>query len=115
MREQPTVFQKLKMGAMMGGTVGLCIGLVFGTINILRYFVLIDARYGPGQRGYLSTLATYMGSSAATFGFFMAIGTVIRTQPLSDVEARKWGELREKFRRKNVKIPVYILRELNNK
>jgi NAD/NADP transhydrogenase beta subunit len=64
----------------MGGTVGLCIGLVFGTMNIIRY--------GPGNRGYVSTLATYMGSSAATFGFFMSIGTVIRTEPLS-VEQRR--------------------------
>ncbi|KAI9145027.1 reactive mitochondrial oxygen species modulator 1-domain-containing protein [Paraphysoderma sedebokerense] len=70
--QEPTVFQKLKMGAMMGGTVGLCIGLVFGTVSVLRY--------GPGPNGYVRTLGQYMGSSAASFAFFMAIGTVIRTE-----------------------------------
>lgn len=31
---------------------------------------------GPGPRGALATLAQYMGSSAATFAFFMSIGSV---------------------------------------
>lgn len=60
------------MGALMGSTVGLCMGLVFGTFNILRY--------GAGPKGFLGTLSQYMLSSAATFGFFMSIGSVIRTQ-----------------------------------
>jgi hypothetical protein len=33
-----------------------------------------DLKSGP--RGSIATLATYMGSSAATFGFFMSIGSV---------------------------------------
>ncbi|CAO3694862.1 unnamed protein product [Umbelopsis ramanniana] len=60
------------MGAMMGGTVGLCVGLVFGTINIMRF--------GSGQRGAISMLGSYMAGSAASFGFFMSIGSVIRSE-----------------------------------
>jgi len=69
---EPTTFDKMKMGAMMGGTVGLCVGLVFGTINILRF--------GSGQRGAISMLGSYMAGSAASFGFFMSIGSVIRSE-----------------------------------
>jgi len=65
-----TVWQKLKMGAMMGSGVGLTIGFIFGSYSILRG--------GAGPRGALSTLSQYMLSSAATFGFFLAIGSVIR-------------------------------------
>ncbi|KAF2275944.1 uncharacterized protein EI97DRAFT_433876 [Westerdykella ornata] len=67
----PSTFDKLKMGGMMGGSVGLIIGFIFGFTNILRY--------GPGPNGMMRTLGQYMLGSAATFGFFMAIGTTIRT------------------------------------
>ncbi|KAI9598934.1 reactive oxygen species modulator 1, partial [Syncephalis fuscata] len=69
---EPTVFDKLKMGAMMGGTVGLCIGLVFGTVNVVRF--------GPGQHGYLGTLGRSMASSAGFFGLLMAVGSVVRSE-----------------------------------
>ncbi|OLL22656.1 Protein MGR2 [Neolecta irregularis DAH-3] len=68
----PSTFDKLKMGAMMGGSVGLCVGLLFGTVSILQH--------GAGPKGFVRTLGKYMLSSAATFGGFMAIGTVIRTE-----------------------------------
>ncbi|PHH62861.1 hypothetical protein CDD81_6661 [Ophiocordyceps australis] len=64
-------FDKLKMGALMGGTVGVIIGFIFGTVNIFRY--------GAGPSGIMRTLGRYMGASGATFGFFMSIGTVVRT------------------------------------
>ncbi|KAF2658493.1 hypothetical protein K491DRAFT_690034 [Lophiostoma macrostomum CBS 122681] len=67
----PSTFDKLKMGGMMGGSVGLIIGFIFGFTNIVRY--------GPGPNGMLRTLGQYMLGSSATFGFFMAIGTTIRT------------------------------------
>jgi len=71
---EPSIFQKMKMGAMMGAGVGLTIGFIFGSYSILRQ--------GAGPRGFLATLSQYMLSSAATFSFFLAIGSVIRTDTL---------------------------------
>ncbi|KAI9572629.1 reactive mitochondrial oxygen species modulator 1-domain-containing protein [Boletus coccyginus] len=73
--QEPTVWQKCKMGALMGGGVGLTIGFIFGSYSILRG--------GAGPRGSLATLSQYMLSSAATFSFFLAIGSVIRNDALS--------------------------------
>lgn len=82
------------MGALMGGGVGLTIGFIFGSYSILRYVsfptlplsshlrcptysrILATKRGGAGQRGFLATLSQYMLSSAATFSFFLAIGSV---------------------------------------
>lgn len=56
---EPTTFDKMKMGAMMGGTVGLCVGLVFGTINILRYaFIIARRRLLLGGRNWHCILQT---------------------------------------------------------
>jgi len=59
---------------MMGAGVGLTIGFIFGSWTIIRG--------GAGSRGALPVLSQYMLSSAATFSFFLSIGSVIR----SDVE-----------------------------
>ncbi|KAI0995235.1 hypothetical protein K3495_g12947 [Podosphaera aphanis] len=71
----PSTFDKLKMGAMMGSTVGLIIGFLFGSVNIMRY--------GAGPSGVMRTLGNYMMGSGATFGFFMSIGSMIRTETIS--------------------------------
>ncbi|ODO03596.1 protein mgr2 [Cryptococcus wingfieldii CBS 7118] len=67
-----STFDKMKMGAVMGSCVGLTIGFIFGSFAVMRS--------GPGPRGLVATLSQYMLSSAATFGFFMSIGSVIRTE-----------------------------------
>lgn len=71
---------------MMGAGVGLTIGFIFGSYSILRYVSLSACkdyhkhsslvRGGAGPRGFLPTLSQYMLTSAATFGFFLSIGSV---------------------------------------
>lgn len=38
----------------------------------------------------MGTLAQYMLSSGATFGFFMSIGSVIRTESLHGADDSRW-------------------------
>ncbi|PFH54715.1 hypothetical protein AMATHDRAFT_134788 [Amanita thiersii Skay4041] len=75
--EGPSIWQKRKMGALMGGGVGLTIGFLFGSWSILRK--ACRQSHGAGPRGFMATLSQYMLSSAATFSFFLAIGSVIRS------------------------------------
>ncbi|KIM29088.1 hypothetical protein M408DRAFT_329102 [Serendipita vermifera MAFF 305830] len=69
--QAPSTWQKFIMGALMGSGVGLTVGFIFGSYSIMRQ--------GAGPRGFVATLSQYMLSSAATLGFFLAIGSVIRS------------------------------------
>ncbi|KAF4624416.1 hypothetical protein G7Y89_g13755 [Cudoniella acicularis] len=73
----PSTFDKLKMGAMMGGTVGVIIGFIFGSVNIMRY--------GAGPNGVMRSLGQYMLGSGATFG---TIRTETTTQQAMEAFAR---------------------------
>lgn len=78
MFREPTVLDKLKMGALLGGTVGACAGFLFGGFAVLKY--------GPGQHGYMGTIARYMMTMGGSFAGFMGIGAVIRTQGTEDIQ-----------------------------
>ncbi|KAE8268662.1 hypothetical protein A4X09_0g3686 [Tilletia walkeri] len=69
---EPTIFQKLSQGAMMGVAVGATMGFLGAGFQILRA--------GPGPRGVMGTLSQSMLAMGATFGAIMSIGSVIRTE-----------------------------------
>ncbi|MDI1486993.1 MAG: subunit of TIM23 translocase complex [Ramalina farinacea] len=94
----PSTFDKWKMGAMLGGSVGLIMGFLFGGFNIMRY--------GAGPNGVSRTLGQYMLGSGATFGFFMSIGSVIRTEGISPEALQAF----ERARRQPLMLPRRYLR-----
>uniref|UniRef100_A0A060T8A3 ARAD1D09438p n=1 Tax=Blastobotrys adeninivorans TaxID=409370 RepID=A0A060T8A3_BLAAD len=82
MGQQPSNFEKFKMGAVMGSTVGAVIGCLFGTVALFQH--------GPGPNGYMRSLGQYMMGSAATFGLFMSIGSVIRSEDRAPRNPVEW-------------------------
>lgn len=70
--EEMSTLQKLKMGAITGSLVGMSIGFIFGTFSVMTR--------GAGPNGALSQISQTMLASGATFGLFMSVGTVIRTE-----------------------------------
>ena len=85
---QPSCFDRMKMGFMMGMTVGMCSGrneIVLFFRNILCYFVsgAIFGGFGAlrmGLRGgeLVQNVGKVMVQGGGTFGTFMSIGTAIR-------------------------------------
>lgn len=77
---EPSFFDKLKMGAIMGGSTGAVIGMLAGGMAIYQN--------GPGPNGYMRTMGQYMTTTATFLGLFMTVGAVIRSDnaPHSPIE-----------------------------
>ncbi|KAI8822955.1 reactive mitochondrial oxygen species modulator 1-domain-containing protein [Fimicolochytrium jonesii] len=77
--EGPTWFDKWKMGFIMGGSAGMCVGFLYGTMTVLRV--------GPDPgRGYMSTVGKYMLQHGAMLGFFLSIGAFLRNEERKALE-----------------------------
>lgn len=91
-------WERVKAGAATGGVLGLCIGTLYGLYGVIGYVgfliitfkcgILINIKYGVlvypfrlrdvrmGTR--MQLLARTVAASAASFGFFLAVGSAIR-------------------------------------
>lgn len=67
---QQSCFDKVKMGAMMGFSIGMTTGLLFGGFQ--------GFRFGLRGRELISMLGKSMGQQGGSFGLFMSVGTALR-------------------------------------
>eukprot|EP01134_Creolimax_fragrantissima_P005185 CFRG5185T1 len=63
-------FERAKFGAMMGGSLGLSLGFMFGAATSLRV--------GARGREFVQITGSTMVQSGAAFGFFLAVGSALR-------------------------------------
>ncbi|XP_060590923.1 reactive oxygen species modulator 1-like [Ruditapes philippinarum] len=69
-RQGPSCWDRIKLGFMMGFSVGLATGVLFGGFQAFRY--------GARGRELFQTVGKSSLQGAGTFGTFMAIGSGIR-------------------------------------
>ncbi|KAJ2398743.1 subunit of TIM23 translocase complex [Coemansia sp. RSA 2559] len=88
---EPSLWDKAKMGLIMGSSVGACLGCLIGFYSTMKF--------GPGPRGYLGTIGQYALGSGASFGFFMMIGSCIRTDEDLSLSAQDRAALKTQMYR----------------
>ncbi|WFD43790.1 subunit of TIM23 translocase complex [Malassezia psittaci] len=94
--QQQVILQQAAEPTALSNNYGRHDGLPRGTYDWLYWWwipnITVSLRHlpsaGPGPRGALATLSQYMLSSGATFGFFMSIGSVLRTESTLKNEAQ---------------------------
>ncbi|CAH3015449.1 unnamed protein product [Porites evermanni] len=67
---QPSCFDRVKVGFMMGFAIGMSSAALFGTYSALKY--------GLRGRELVSSIGKIMLQGGGTFGVFMSVGTAIR-------------------------------------
>ncbi|KAJ7385504.1 Reactive oxygen species modulator 1 [Desmophyllum pertusum] len=67
---QPSCFDRVKVGFMIGFAVGMSSAALFGTYSALKY--------GLRGRELVSSIGKIMLQGGGTFGVFMSVGTAIR-------------------------------------
>ncbi|CAJ0632526.1 7339_t:CDS:2 [Entrophospora sp. SA101] len=89
MQNQPSRFDYMKHGAMVGGAVGICLG----------------------SQGYISTLGRYMLTSAGSFALFMGVGSFIRSEEQhKNIKWKQYLEKNQKYcARGFANLPVEVL------
>ncbi|XP_032220671.1 reactive oxygen species modulator 1 [Nematostella vectensis] len=85
---QPSCFDRVKVGFMIGFAVGMSSAGLFGTYSALRGFVSENSLspptpkknpgYGLRGRELMSSVGKLMLQGGGTFGVFMSVGTAIR-------------------------------------
>lgn len=69
--QQPSLWDQMKMGILVGYSAGATIGLLYGT--------MVWSKGMAGNRGrYIPTVGKYMFIQGSQLGFFLGIGSLIR-------------------------------------
>jgi len=67
---QPSCFDRVKVGFLMGFAIGMSSAALFGTYSALKY--------GLRGRELVTSIGKIMLQGGGTFGVFMSVGTAIR-------------------------------------
>eukprot|EP00842_Homolaphlyctis_polyrhiza_P005176 jgi/Hompol1/565/HPOL_005355-RA len=71
------LFEKAKMGFLMGGTVGMTVGFLYGSYSVLKFGP-------PPGKTYLGTVGMTMVQHGTMLGFFLSIGSLLRNEEIHE-------------------------------
>ncbi|KAJ3292263.1 subunit of TIM23 translocase complex [Borealophlyctis nickersoniae] len=69
----PPWAEKMKMGFIMGGSAGMAVGFLWGSFAVMR------GATTPGK-GAMGTIGSTMLQHGAMLGFFLSIGSLLRSE-----------------------------------